>query len=186
MLAALLLGLAGCGDGAEKGDGPPPPAGKGAARPVSWGATIAYEAGQKLGGCAVGDLDPRHPGDEILAVAASGDLLVVRHDPEGWHGEVVARAGGEMIGCAIGDADPARPGLEAVVGGMAQGTEESGGTGAAHLLYRGDDGWHLEPMFEDAALVHGVAHRRDRSEPRRRGGDLRRLQPQGDRARSGR
>jgi len=81
---------------------------------------------------------------------------VIRHDAEGWHGEVVASAGGEMISCAIGDADPSRPGLEAVVGGMRKGGEDSGGMGAAHLLYRDDAGWHLETIFDDTALVHGV------------------------------
>ena len=151
-LDALLLGLAACGGDADPTDGGP----EAGSAPVSWGATIAFEAGQKLGGCAVGDVDPTHPGNEILAVAASGDVYVVRHDAQGWHGEVVATAGGEMIGCAIGDADPARPGLEAVVGGMRTGGEDSGGMGAAHLLYRGDDGWHLEPILDDTALVHGV------------------------------
>jgi len=81
---------------------------------------------------------------------------VIRHDASGWHGEVVASAGGEMISCAIGDADPARPGNEAVVGGMRTGGEDSGGMGAAHLLYRDDAGWHLETIFDDTALVHGV------------------------------
>ena len=167
-LAALLLGLAACGHDTGPTDGSP----EGGDAPVSWGATIAFEAGQKLGGCAVGDVDPAHPGNEILAVAASGDVYVVRHDAEGWHGEVVATAGGEMIGCAIGDADPARPGLEAVVGGMRAGGEDSGGMGAAHLLYRGDDGWHLEPIFEDAALVHGVCIGDVDPDARWRGGDL--------------
>jgi len=152
LFLALLLLLTGCG-----GDDVDPAAGGGdeTAAP-SWGATIVFEAGQKLGGCAVGDVDPTHPGNEILAVAASGDIYVVRHDDQGWHGEVVATAGGEMIGCAIGDADPARPGLEAVVGGMLAGGEDAGGKGAAHLLYRDDAGWQLQPIYEDEALVHGV------------------------------
>ena len=150
-LAALLLLTAGCGDESEnRGEGPQP-----TGEPASWGATIAYEAGQKLGGCAVGDIDPSHPGNEILAVAASGDVFVVRHDAQGWHGEVVAKASGEMIGCAIGDADPARPGLEAVVGGMQSGGEESGGKGAAHLLYLDDAGWQLEPVEQHLAQLLG-------------------------------
>ncbi len=48
--------------------------------PASWGATIAFEAGQKLGGCAVGDLDATKPGNEILAVASTGEIYLVHHD----------------------------------------------------------------------------------------------------------
>ncbi|MFV1959215.1 MAG: hypothetical protein ACC662_07360 [Planctomycetota bacterium] len=155
LVALLFALLAPCGCGREKTPGGVPA--DAPAHPVSWGATIAFEAGRKLGGCAVGDLDPMHPGHEILAVAATGEVFVVRHDEDGWHGKVVAKAGGEMITCAIGDADPGRPGLEAIVGGMEEGGEGSGGNGAAHVLYRDDEGWHLEPLLVDAALVHGVA-----------------------------
>lgn len=153
LLVTLLLVLAGCGNEAKNEDAAP----EAGSTEASWGATIAFEAGQPLNGCAVGDVDPTTPGNEILAVAASGEIFVVHHGADGWHGEVVAQAGGEMIGCAIGDADPARPGLEAVVGGMLTGAEDSGGKGAAHLLYLGDTGWQLEPLFEDDALIHGVS-----------------------------
>jgi len=150
LLLPLLL-LAACGD-SEPASTPP------ARDPgLVWGAGIAYEAGKKLGGCTVGDVDLTHAGNEIAAVAATGEVYVLSHDEEGWHGGVVAKAGGEMISCAVGDADPTRPGNELVVGGMAEGTEESGGEGAAHLVFLDADGWKIEPLFEDAALVHGVA-----------------------------
>ena len=123
---------------------------------AAWSGTIAYEAGVKLGGCDVGDLDPTKPGNEIAAVAVDGGIHLIHHDGEGWHGAQIAKAEGEMIQCAIGDADPTREGNELVVVGMTKGTEDEGGRGAAHLVYRRDDGWALEPIFEDTALIHGV------------------------------
>lgn len=123
---------------------------------AGWSATIAFDAGVKLGGCAVGDLDASNPGNEIAAVAVDGRIFLVHHADGAWHGEVIAKAGGEMIQCAIGDADQAREGNELVVVGMAEGTEGAGGKGAVHLLYRDGDAWKLEPVYEDDELVHGA------------------------------
>lgn len=125
-------------------------------RKAAWSATIAFQAETKLGGCAVGDLDERHPGNEIVAVGADGRVYVTRPTTEGWTTETVATLPGEMIQCAIGDADPTRPGNELVVVGMKAGAEDAGGKGAVHLVYRDGDGWATEEMFEDEALVHGV------------------------------
>jgi len=121
-----------------------------------WKAEIALEAGKKLGGCAIGDLDPGHPGNEIAAVAGDGSVYLAWRDGSRWKSEVIHKAAGEMIQCAIGDADPSRPGNELVIVGMEKGGEEEGGAGAAVLVYRADDGWMSEPIFRDTALIHGV------------------------------
>lgn len=123
---------------------------------AAWSATIAFEAGVKLGGCDVGDLDPTHPGGEIAAVAEDGRVFLVHRAGGAWHGRSIAKVAGEMIQCAIGDADPTREGSELVMVGMAEGTEDAGGKGAVHLVYRDGDAWMVEPVFEDTALVHGV------------------------------
>jgi hypothetical protein len=127
----------------------PPPGGP-------WKSEIALEAGKKLGGCAVGDLDPRHPGNEIVAVAGDGSVYLAWRDGNAWKNEVIYRAGGEMIQCAIGDVNPERPGNELIVVGMEKGGEEEGGAGAAHVVYRDEDGWKGELVFRDKALIHGV------------------------------
>jgi hypothetical protein len=142
VLLSLVLVSTGCED-------PPDPG-------AAWSATIAYEAGVKLGGCDVGNLDRSKPGNEIVAVAADGRVFLVHHREGAWHGEEIARAPGEMIQCAIGDADPTREGNELVVVGMAEGTEDGGGKGAVHLVFREGDAWRIEHVFEDDALVHGV------------------------------
>ncbi len=140
---ALLL-LAACGG---KGDG-----GSGA-----WQATVVLEAPAKLSGCDIGDIDPRRPGNEIAAVGGNGEVYVVHRDGDaGWKHEVVARTQGEPIQCAIGDADPDREGAELVVVGMAAGNEDSGGAGAAHIIWWDGYGWKRKLLFEDSALIHGV------------------------------
>jgi hypothetical protein len=63
---------------------------------------------------------------------------------------------GEMIQCAVGDADPRREGNELVVVGMAEGGEESGGAGAAHLVWLDGGTWRERLLFRDDALLHGV------------------------------
>ncbi len=123
----------------------------------TWTARVATEAGAKLGGCAVGDLDPSRPGPEIAAVANTGEVWIATRTGDAWLGQTIANLPGEMIQCAIGNADPQRPGDELVVIGMKTGGEDSGGRGAAHLLWHDERGWHGELIFEDSALIHAVA-----------------------------
>ena len=63
---------------------------------------VIAETGVKLGGCAVGDLDPSHEGPEIAAVGEDGSVHVAWREDGSWRSAVVARCGGEMIHCAIG------------------------------------------------------------------------------------
>ncbi len=162
-LAALLL-LTACGG--ESGTPPAEPAGPSGsseeppaltAPAEAWSATIAFEAGVKLGGCDVGDLDPTTAGDEIAAVAVDGRVFLVSHASGAWEGKEIAKVDGEMIQCAIGDADPAREGNELVIVGMKEGTEGGGGSGMAHLVFYADGAWHVEAIVEDSALLHGAA-----------------------------
>jgi len=117
---------------------------------------IAFQGPSKLGGCAVGDLDPSRPGEEIAVLASSGDVFLVARSDAGWASRRIFRAPGELIQCAIGDVDPSCPGLELVAVGIAEGGEDDGGSGAAYVLWLDDEGWHGEKVFEDEALLHGV------------------------------
>lgn len=123
---------------------------------VDWTNETALDAGTKLGGCAVGDVDPDRKGDEIAVVAGDGSVYLVHALEDGWAQQKIGAATGEMIQCAIGDADPARKGLEVVAVGMKAGKEEDAGAGAAHIASRGPDGWSFDLLFEDTALIHGV------------------------------
>lgn len=120
-------------------------------------AAIVLEVADKLGGCAVGDLDPSHPGNEIVVTSSKGAVYVVHREGDAWVHEVAFQALGEMIQVAAGDADPARPGDEIVIVGMAAGPEDDGGPGAAHLVWRAGSAWKTARLLETDGLAHGVA-----------------------------
>ncbi|MEQ8765443.1 MAG: hypothetical protein RL885_16055 [Planctomycetota bacterium] len=122
-----------------------------------WTVEIAFQAPDKLGACAVGDVDPAHEGPEIVAVSVTGDVYVLHRTKSGWSGRSVFRCPGEMIQCAVGDARPDREGLEIVVCGMAFGPETGEGPGAAWCLFRvGEKDWKAEHLANDSALLHAI------------------------------
>lgn len=121
-----------------------------------WSSLIAVETGEKLGGCAVGDVDPSRPGNEIVAVAESGNVHLVAFEDGGWAHEVIGQASGEMVQVVLGDVDPNRPGLEIVVVGMAEGGEDDGGPGAAHVLFLDEGEWIMREVHQSPALIHAA------------------------------
>ncbi|MCB9831091.1 MAG: PQQ-binding-like beta-propeller repeat protein [Planctomycetes bacterium] len=121
------------------------------------GLELALDCGTKLGGCAIGDVDPTRPGNEVVAVAEDGRVFVCHRGEEGWTSEVAYKAAGELIQCVIGDADPRHPGLEIVAVGVKAGAEGEGGPGAVILVAREAEGWRGEVVFTDSELVHGAA-----------------------------
>jgi len=126
-----------------------------AAGEEDWKVEVALEAPTGLDCCAIGDVRPDLPGNEIVATAMDGSVYVVWRDGEGWKSERAAKFPGEMIQCAVGDADPAHEGVEIVAVGMVEGREGEG-PGAVHLVRRENDAWVAEELFRDTALVHAV------------------------------
>ena len=124
---------------------------------LTWMEEVAFDAGVKLGGCVVADVDPTRPGNEIAVVASTGAVFLVYREPTGgWGSEQIAELPGEMIQIAAGDLDPGSPGDELVAVGAARGGEDEGGPGAAWIIARGADGWSATKVFEDVALLHAV------------------------------
>jgi hypothetical protein len=122
----------------------------------SWHVDRVLDAGEKLGGCAAGDVLPDRPGTELVAVAASGAVWVCWRESGVWKGEVVFRAPGEMIQVACGDVLKDVPGDEIVTVGMAQGTESDDGRGAVWLIHRAAGAWHAIAVAGTDRLVHGA------------------------------
>ncbi len=121
-----------------------------------WERVVLHEVGEKLGCCAVGELDGVAETLEVALVDEKGGVHVAHADGSG--GRRIAQVGGEMIQCAVGQADPATPGVEIVVVGMQSGPETPAGPGRAHVLRRVEGGdWMAEPIFDDDALLHAVA-----------------------------
>lgn len=127
------------------------------APPRPWTTRVVADLGRKLGGCAVGDVDERHAGAEIVVVDVDGRVVVAHRDADGtWHAEVAVTLTGEAIQCAVGDVLPDRDGLEIVTVGKLEGDEDSPGPGAAYVVHRDGDGWSARRVFVDDALVHGL------------------------------
>ncbi len=140
-LAGLALTLAACAE-------PAPPV---------WHTDVIADLGAKLGGCAVGDVDERYPGAEIVAVDVDGRVIVAHRDATGtWQHTLAVTLTGEAIQCAIGDLDPRHDGLEIITVGKLEGDEDSPGPGAVHIVRRSGAAWTSELIFEDDALVHAV------------------------------
>ncbi|QDU69541.1 hypothetical protein [Engelhardtia mirabilis] len=126
--------------------------------PVQFDHRVVFDAGEKLGGCAIGDLSP-DSGLEIAVVASSGALRVVAEQDGSWKGTKVGDASGEMIQVAVGDVWPQIGADELVAVGMASGSEDSGGEGAVFVAgYDAQEKkYRMRPVFTDSALVHAVA-----------------------------
>ncbi len=125
---------------------------------AGWSSLVAADLGEKLGGCAVGDVDPTKPGNEIVAVGVSGTVYLVSFVDDAWRHEVIGEASGEMVQVAVGDVDPnaEHPALEIVVVGVAEGTEDDGGEGAAHVLWFDDGEWVMREIHRSPSLLHAV------------------------------
>ena len=123
---------------------------------ASWRVEIVLAAGEKLGGCAAGELLPGRPGPELVAVGASGTVYLASQVDGAWHGEEIFVAPGELIQVAVGDVLPEIAGDEIVAVGMAAGPEQAAGPGVAWLLSRQGQGWRSEKILDDPALLHGV------------------------------
>lgn len=127
--------------------------------PVTWPtvATVVHSAGTKLGGVALGDIDPDVAGSEIVAVAVDGRVIVLRRLHDGWSAEVAFTAPGELIAVACGDLLPGRPGEEILAVGMAAGDEESDGPGAVWLVARRHEGgYDARLLLQPSALQHAA------------------------------
>ena len=121
-----------------------------------WTANMALQADTALGGCAVGDVVPSRPGDEVVCVGKDGSVFVAWHDGKSWKSERVYKGAGELIQVAVGELDTSSPGAEIVAVGMAKGPERDAGPGAAVVVSRKGDAWHGRVVFDSPKLVHGV------------------------------
>jgi len=159
VLALVVAGLAACGPAGGPGE---------ERREVAdtlpwsddggWSSLVAADLGEKLGGCAVGDVDPTKPGNEIVAVGVSGTVYVVSFVDGAWQHEVAGKASGEMVQVVVGDVDPnpEHPALEIVCVGVAEGTEDDGGQGAAHVLFFDEGEWVMREIHRSPALLHAA------------------------------
>jgi hypothetical protein len=124
--------------------------------PAQWRVELAWQAPVKLSGCVIADVDPVHPGPEIVAVGGDGSVFLVGRQESGWAGSSVFKATGELVQVAAGPI----PGLGAapviVAVGKAQGAESDRGPGAAYLVRFEDGAWTGRVIASAPQLIHGV------------------------------
>jgi hypothetical protein len=119
---------------------------------------VAHSAGAKLGGVAIGDVLPEHAGQEIVAVAVDGRVIVIQRESERWNATVAFDAPGELIAVACGELIAERAGEEILAVGMAQGDEDAGGAGAVWLIARtASGGFEARELLRPSALQHAAA-----------------------------
>lgn len=121
-----------------------------------WRTHVVHAGDVRLSGVAAGDLDPRTPGDEVLAVGERGALVLARVVDGVFRSEVIDETGGELLQVAIGELDRAASGSEAVAVGVLTGAEEDGGEGVAWLLTPTAAGFERTELYRAAALLHAV------------------------------
>jgi hypothetical protein len=127
------------------------------AHATSWHAETILESEHGVGGVAIGDVDPDHAGNEVVAVNDIGEVWLICRADDGWRSERIHIAGGELIMCAIGNVDPTTPGNEIVAVGMVEGPESTAGRGQVVVLGRDSAGWRATSVFIDTHMIHGVA-----------------------------
>lgn len=115
------------------------------------------ELGVPLNGCAVGDVDPTRPGNEVVAVAQDGTLFVAWRTADGWRREELARSAGELMQVAVGDLFPDVPGDEVAAVGVQSGREGDGAPGVLIVASRDEQGWSADVVHQDEVLLHAVA-----------------------------
>lgn len=118
---------------------------------------IALSAGERLSGCAAGQIDPTSPAAELVAVSGSGKVFVAERQGSAWRARPVWDGPGELIQCAVGDLDADHPGDEIAVVGMIEGEEDKDRPGGCWVLVREGETWRAELVHESARLVHAVA-----------------------------
>lgn len=142
----LVLPLLGAGSPATSQDSGP------------WVTEIIFQAPAKLGACAIGDVDPTVPGNEVVSTCQNGELYVSyrKSDGSGWRTVSAGSSGGEKIQVAIGDALPSRPGMEIVACGALEGPEADEAPGAATLYHHDGASFQQHTLLQTEQLLHAV------------------------------
>lgn len=138
----LLLLLAACGTAPLTAD---------------WQSSVILRADAGLGGCAIGDVSQKWPGNEIVATATDGKVWVMGStDGVYWDAVVAVTLPGEMIQVTTGDVRPDIPGDEIIAVGMLRGAEDETAPGAAYAVWNEAGAWRHQKIADDARLLHGV------------------------------
>jgi len=85
--------------------------------PQNWKAKTLWESKEKIQRVIVEDINPKHKGDEIISVAANGEVVFTYKSSGKWVNEILWDDAESLTGAAAGELDAAHPGKEIIVGG---------------------------------------------------------------------
>jgi hypothetical protein len=114
---------------------------------AKWQSERIYAGKGEMIMCAIGDADPRHPGDEFVGVGmvegaesaqGPGHAVLVWKDGERWSNREIFQDDHMLHGVAIGDVSAAHPGNEVVVCGFNHRVQ---------LLYLDRGSWKHETIY---------------------------------------
>jgi hypothetical protein len=116
---------------------------------TDWQATQMWHAEGKVRKGVIDDIDPSHPGNELIVVDKSGNCTMLYGTGTNWTAETLWTDPGTpgLARVAVGDADPTYAGKEVVVGG------DSNNVG---IIRRTGTGWEGEVIFTDTDKIRGL------------------------------
>ena len=114
--------------------------------PQNWNAKTLWESKEKIQRVIVADIDPKHEGDEIISVAANGEVVYSYLSSDKWANEILWIDAESLTGAAAGELDATHPGNEIIVGGT-RGVVE---------LIQFDTKKH-QTIFDKGGSIHGLS-----------------------------
>ena len=114
--------------------------------PQNWKAKTLWESKEKIQRVIVADIDPKHEGDEIISVAANGEVVFTYESSGKWINDILWVDAESLTGAAAGELDADHPGREIIVGG-ARGVVE---------LIQFDTKKH-QTIFDQGGSLHGLS-----------------------------
>ncbi|NOR14771.1 MAG: hypothetical protein GQ544_03605, partial [Candidatus Aminicenantes bacterium] len=112
----------------------------------NWQAKTLWESKEKIQRVIVADIDPKQKGDEIVSVAANGEVVYSYLSSGKWENDLLWTDTESLTGAAVGELDAAHPGSEIIVGGV---------SGVVELI-QFDTKKH-QTIFDKGGSIHGLS-----------------------------
>ncbi len=118
--------------------------------PGDWSVTLMWHGDGKVRKGVIDDIDPNHPGNELVVVDKSGNCTMITGSGTTWNATSLWTDPGTpgLARVAVGDADPTYAGKEIIVGG------DSNNVG---IIRRTGNSWDGNVIFTDSDKIRGVA-----------------------------
>jgi len=114
--------------------------------PQNWKAKTLWESKEKIQRVIVEDINPKHKGDEIISVAANGEVVFTYESSSKWVNDIIWVDAESLTGAAAGELDAAHPGKEIIVGGT---------RGVVELIQF--DTKNHQTIFDKGGSLHGLS-----------------------------